>query len=80
MDPLIPKVNKIKEVPGAGEIVEPAGAGEDDDTDLRIAKNRKLLCFLQQSVASLRESHLTARRVIDPLDRDLSPSHFPLLL
>lgn len=62
--------------PGAGEIVEPAGAGEDDDTNLSITENRKLLGFLQQAVPSLGESHLTTRRVIDPLYRDLSPSHF----
>lgn len=42
------KVNEREEkVPGAGEIVEPAGAGEDDDTDLCIAQNGKLLGFLQ---------------------------------
>jgi hypothetical protein len=67
---------KRKKVPGAGEIVEPTGAGEDDDTNLSIAENRKLLSFLQQSIPSLRERNLTARRVIDPLNRDLAPSHF----
>ena len=65
-----------KGIPGAGELVEPAGAGEDDDTNLSIAENRKLLGFLQESVPSLGESHLTTRRVINPLDRDLTPSHF----
>lgn len=63
-------------IPGAGEIVEPASTREDDNTNFSIAKNRKLLGFLQQAVPSLGESHLTTRRVIDPLNRDLSPSHF----
>lgn len=65
-----------KKLPGAGEIVEPTGAREDDNTNLSIAENRKLLSFLQQTIPSLGERNLTTRRVIDPLNRDLSPSHF----
>lgn len=48
-------------VPGACEIVELAGAGEDDDSDLSIAQDREFLGFLQQSIPPLRKRNLPAR-------------------
>ncbi|KAH7567622.1 hypothetical protein JRO89_XS07G0106000 [Xanthoceras sorbifolium] len=43
-------------------IIKLAGAGEDHDSDLRVAQDRQLLRFLQQTVPSLRERHLPAPR------------------
>ncbi|KAL5988419.1 hypothetical protein ACLOJK_036183 [Asimina triloba] len=61
--------------PGAGEIVELAGAGEDNEADLGVAENRELLGFLQQPVAALRERHLPACGIVYATDHDLPPSH-----
>ena len=65
--------------PGTGEIVEFAGAGEDDDSDFSIAKNGKFLCLFQQSIPPLRERHLSTRRIIDPPYHNLSSPHRFLL-
>jgi hypothetical protein len=61
--------------PGAGEIVELAGAGEDDEADLGVAEDREFLRLLQKPVPPLRESHLPAGWVVDPTDHDLPPPH-----
>ena len=63
------------ERPGAGEIVELAGAGEDHDSNLRVAQDRQLLCLLEQPVPPLREGHLPARRIVDPPYHNLPPPH-----
>jgi len=63
------------QVPGAGEIVEFSGAGEDHNSDFSIAQDRKLLRLLQQTVPSLRERHLPARGIVDPPYHDLTSPH-----
>ena len=65
---------------GAGELVEPAGAGEDDEADLRITEDGELLGLLEQPVPPLGEGDLPARRVVYPPDHDLSPPHLDLSL
>jgi hypothetical protein len=63
--------------PGAGEFIETAGAGEDDEADLGFAKDGELIGLLEQPTPTLRECHLPARRVLDPLDDCLPSSHLP---
>ena len=63
---------------GAGELVEPAGAGEDDEADLRITEDGELLGLLQQPVPPLGEGDLPARRVVYPPDHNLPPPHLRL--
>ncbi|RRT39898.1 hypothetical protein B296_00035408 [Ensete ventricosum] len=65
--------------PGAGELVEAAGAGEDDQADLSVTKDGELLGLLQQPVPPLREGHLPAGGVVDPADHDLPSPHDPRL-
>lgn len=55
--------------------MEPAGAGEDDEADLRIAEDGELLGLLQQPAPPLREGHLPVRRVVDPPYHYLPPPH-----
>lgn len=50
-----------------GEVVGSAGAGEDEESDLDVAKDGELQSLLEQSLAALREGHLAALRVGDPL-------------
>ena len=52
-----------------------ASAGEDDESDLSITQHRELIGLLHQPSSSLRECHLPSRRVLDPLDLNLSASH-----
>ena len=54
-------------LPSAGEIVSLAGAGEDDDGDLRVAEDRKLVGLLHQPVASLGESDLATVHILNLL-------------
>jgi hypothetical protein len=59
---------------GVGELVEPAGAGDDDEANLRIVEDRELH-LLQRSVPPLGKSHLPTHRVVYP------PYHYlPLLI
>lgn len=60
----------------AGEVVELAAAGEDDDGDVNVAQHGELLRLLYQSVPALREGHLPATLVFDSLYRYLSPPHW----
>jgi hypothetical protein len=64
--------------PGASEVIEATGAGEDDEADLGIAKDAELLGLLEQPSPALRERHLPARRVVDPLDLYLPSPHLLL--
>ena len=57
------------------EVVELAGAGEDDDADLRVAEHADLLRLLEDPVLALREGHLAVALVLDPLDLDLPAPH-----
>jgi hypothetical protein len=61
--------------PGASEVIQAAGAGEDGEADLGIAKDGELLGLLEQPAAALGEGHLTARRAVDPLDLYLPSPH-----
>ena len=57
----------------AGELVELAAVGEDDERDLGVAEHRELVRLLEQAVATLAEGDLPVRRVLDVLDLDLAP-------
>jgi hypothetical protein len=63
-------------VPGASELGELAGGGEDDERDVGIAEHGELLRLLEQPPAALRERHLPRRRALYPpyLPRHLSLS------
>ena len=62
--------------PGAGEIMELAGAREYHDSNFCVAKDRQLFRFLQQSIPPLWEGHLPACRVVNPSYHYLPPPHF----
>lgn len=63
-------------VPGAGEVEEPAGGGEDDEGDLGVAEDGELLRLLEQPPPPLRERHLPRRRVVDLPNLYLLPRHY----
>lgn len=63
--------------PGAGIVKELAGGREDDERNLSIAENRKLLSFLKKPSSPLGESHLPGRNIIDLPDLDLLSRHSP---
>jgi hypothetical protein len=69
-------------VPGASELGELAGGGEDDERDVGIAEHGELLRLLEQPPAALRERHLPRRRALYPpyLPRHLDAAPPPLLL
>jgi hypothetical protein len=58
-----------------GVLIEAASAGEDDQSDLNVTEDGELVRLLQQPVPTLAEGHLAARRVLDPLDLNLTPPH-----
>jgi hypothetical protein len=62
-------------VPGAGEFVELAARGEDDERDLGVAEDGELEGLLEQAVAALGEGDLAARGVLYPLHLRLPPHH-----
>jgi hypothetical protein len=65
-----------RDAPGcAGELVELAARGEDDERDLRVAEHGELERLLEQPVAALGEGDLPARRVLDPLHLRFPPHH-----
>eukprot|EP01018_Ginkgo_biloba_P003066 Gb_30605 [translate_table: standard] len=69
---------KAKFLPVAGELVDLGGWGENDESNFRIAQNRELPRFLQQTVPTFGEGHLTVYCVLDTLQLhpSPSPSHF----
>ena len=60
---------------GAGELIEPAVAGEDDDGDLDVAEDGELQGLLHQTVPPLRERHVASVPVLDSLDHHLFSPH-----
>jgi hypothetical protein len=60
---------------GAGVFVEAPGAGEDDQSDLRVAEDGELPCLLEDPVPPFGERHLPARGVVNPADDYLAPPH-----
>lgn len=62
-------------IPRAGALEELSGGGEDDDGDLGIAENGKLLGFLEKPSSSFGESHLPGSRVVDLPYLDLLSRH-----
>lgn len=65
----------IINIPDAGEIVNLAGAGEDDKSNLGVTENRKLFSLLDQTVSSLRESDLTTVDILNLLNLNPSSPH-----
>ena len=63
----------------AGELIDPAFLREGDDCNFSIAKNRKLISFLQQAVSTFREGHLPAGVILNSFNLNL-PSHHVLAL
>jgi len=66
-------------VPGARELRELAGGGEDDERDVGVAEHRELLRLLEQPAPALGVGHLPRCRVLyppylPPLARHLSLS------
>jgi len=71
---------ETESIPRARKIVDPAGAGEDNKSNLCIAKDGKLPGLLEQPISSLGESHLPARRIVNPFYDNLSSPHYLFLL
>jgi hypothetical protein len=65
-------------VPGASELGELAGGGEDDEGDVSIAEHGELLRLLEQPPAALRERHLPRRRALYPPYLPPLPRHLSL--
>lgn len=61
--------------PGAGILIQLAGAGDDDQTYFCVAQDPQLLRLLQKPVLTLGKSHLSARCVIDPSYHSLPSPH-----
>ena len=59
----------------AGELVELAAVGEDDERDLGVAEHGELVRLLEQAVAALGEGDLSVDLVLDPLELDPPPPH-----
>lgn len=67
-------------VPGdAGELIELASGGEDEESDLSVAEEPKLVGLLEEAAPPLGETHLAAGAVLDPAQLHL-PSRSHLLL
>lgn len=67
---------RIKRLPGLGGVLkELAFGGENNQGNISITQNGDLICFLQQSRASLRESDLPADLVFDPFQLNPTSSH-----
>lgn len=60
----------------AAELIEFSSIGEDDESDLGIAENGKLVGFLEKSVSPFGKCHLPVDLVLYPLQLYSSPPHF----
>ncbi|PKI60330.1 hypothetical protein CRG98_019266 [Punica granatum] len=61
----------------AGVFVEAAAGGEDDEADVDVAEDGELPALLDEPVPALRERHLPAVLVLDPLQLHLAPPRPP---
>ena len=61
----------------AAKLVQLSPIGEDDESNLGIAKDGKLVGFLQKTISSLCKGHLPVDLVFNPLQLHSSSSHFP---
>lgn len=68
-------MNKGREKPGAGKVIELVSVGENDETDLGVAENSKFFSFLDETLSSFGESDLSTRGIIDLLDHNLPSPH-----
>lgn len=57
-----------------------AVAGEDDEADLSVTKNREFMSLLEQPPSPLRECNLPCRPILDSPDCDFASSHFLIIL
>lgn len=70
------KEKKRKErVPCTAKLVELAAAGEDDESDLGIAKNRELVGLFEEAISALGECDLAVDFVLYSLQFNSSSSH-----
>lgn len=60
---------------GANVLVELASTGEHYNRNLGITQNGELVGLLEKPIPSFRVSDLAVRRVLYPLDLDLTSSH-----
>lgn len=70
-------------LPGTCKFIELASRGEDDQSDFRVAENRKLKGLLQKPISPLRECHLATCGILNTPHLRFSSHHFvfpPLLL
>lgn len=58
--------------------MELSSTGEHDDRNLSITKNSELTGLLEDTISSLGVGDLPVRRVLYPLDLNLSSSHHSL--
>ena len=61
--------------PWTCEIIKPASAREDNHSNFSITENWKVFGFLQQTISSLRESHLPVCGILNPFHHNLPSSH-----
>ena len=61
--------------PCIGIFVELAGAGENNDSNFCITKDRELPGLLKQPISSFRESHLPAGGIVNSSDHYFSSPH-----
>lgn len=57
------------------ELVQLSPIGEDDQSNLSIAKNREFICFFQQPIPSLSKGDLPIDLVLYSLQLNPTPSH-----
>lgn len=61
------------------KLVQLSSIGENDESNLSITKNGKLISFLQKAISSLCKGHLPVDLVLYPLQLNPTSSHFLLL-
>lgn len=63
-------------LPGTCKFIELASRGEDDQSDFRVAENRKLKGLLQKPISPLRECHLATCGILNTPHLRFSSHHF----
>lgn len=61
-------------------MVDSVGGGEHDEGDVDVAEDGELVGLLDESIPPFRVSHLSVRDVLYPLNLELHPTHFWILL
>lgn len=69
------KREKYEYVPRATKFIELAPTREDNKSNFSIAKDRKFVSFLEQTIPSFREGDLPVNFILYPLKLNSSSSH-----